>query len=472
MSELNIVDLIENNPIARLTNTYQNKLLSKIKDNFNDTEQQLFISSFYCYLNHNKTDFIIDLDNVWSWLGFSTKQKTKELLEKNFKPDLDYKCLLNLPVKQTNTGRGGHNKEKIMLNIKTFKLLCLKAGTKKAGQIHEYYLKLEETLQEVIEEESNELKLQLESKELKIKSQEERLKDNEKTQIVLKEKTILAHFPNNTQCIYYGTIDNVSNNGEKLVKFGNSNNLKNRIYTHKHTYTNFCLINAFKVENKLQIENALKEHKTLNEKRREITIKCKKFNELLTIKDMTFEELDKIINDIIKEVEFSPEKYIKIIEENKILKKQIEQMNEVNQTNNVILLTLENNRLKQENIYIMKKYNKLKLQKNIFDEDVSTDVNILPQEVNLNDYSNIINKLKYLTKNTDGTYNIDGKVYNSIYGSRKDVWDFKAYQTTGKLLRRDLILAKNGNIVSRKKSIQEALTFRFKKNELSKQPDL
>ena len=89
-----------------------------------------------------------------------------------------------------------------MLNIRTFKLLCLKAGTKKAGQIHEYYLKLEETLQEVIEEESNELKLQLESKELKIKSQEERLKDNEKTQIVLKEKTILAHFPNNTQCIY------------------------------------------------------------------------------------------------------------------------------------------------------------------------------------------------------------------------------------------------------------------------------
>ena len=59
------------------------------------------------------------MDNIWSWLGFSTKQKTKELLEKNFKPDIDFKCLLNLPGKQTNTGRGGHNKEKIMLNIKT-----------------------------------------------------------------------------------------------------------------------------------------------------------------------------------------------------------------------------------------------------------------------------------------------------------------------------------------------------------------
>ena len=147
MSELNIVDLIENNPITRLTNTYQNKLLTKIKGNFNDTEQQLFISSFYCYLNYNKCDFIIDLDNIWKWLGFSQKIRAKELLEKNFKLDIDYKCLLSLDGKQTNTGRGGHNKEKIMLNIKTFKLLCLKAGTKKAGQIHEYYLKLEETLQ-------------------------------------------------------------------------------------------------------------------------------------------------------------------------------------------------------------------------------------------------------------------------------------------------------------------------------------
>jgi len=33
-----------------------------------------------------------------------------------------------------------------MLNIKTFKKYCLKAGTKKADEIHEYYIKLEETL--------------------------------------------------------------------------------------------------------------------------------------------------------------------------------------------------------------------------------------------------------------------------------------------------------------------------------------
>lgn len=34
---LDIVELIENNPITRLTNTYQNKLITKIKNNFTDT---------------------------------------------------------------------------------------------------------------------------------------------------------------------------------------------------------------------------------------------------------------------------------------------------------------------------------------------------------------------------------------------------------------------------------------------------
>ena len=472
MSEFNIVDLIEHNPITRLTNTYQNKLLSKIKDNFNDTEQQLFVSSFYCYLNYNKTDFIIDLDTIWVWLGFSTKQKTKELLEKNFTPEIDYKCLLNLPVKQTNTGRGGHNKEKIMLNIRTFKLLCLKAGTKKAGQIHEYYLKLEETLQDVIEEESNQLKQQLEIKELQVKDQAEKIKNIEKDQISLKEKTILEHFPNNTQCIYYGTIENLSNNGEKLVKFGNSNNLKNRIYSHKHTYTNFCLVNAFKVENKLQIENAIKEHTFLIEKRREITIKTKKFNELLTIEDLSFNELDKIIKEIIKDVEFSPENYTKILEENKILKGQLEKANEQNHSNSVVLLTSENNRLKQENIKIMKKYNKIILQKNIIYDDDADD-NSLQEDIvqkivkddNINNYTEVINKLKPFTKNDDGTYTIGNKVFNNLYGSRQDVWDGKAYQTTGKLIKQELTIGKYGKIISKTKSIQSFIT-----NNLFKDP--
>ena len=51
LTPLNIVELIESNPISRLTNNYHNKLILKIKDNFTDIEQQMFVASFYGYLN-------------------------------------------------------------------------------------------------------------------------------------------------------------------------------------------------------------------------------------------------------------------------------------------------------------------------------------------------------------------------------------------------------------------------------------
>ena len=114
--ELNIVELIEKNPIIQLSDTYQSKLLTKIKISFNDDEQRLFVSSFYGYLNYNsKTDFVIDLDTIWEWIGFSQKVRAKELLEKQFILDIDYKCLLSVQIEQKKgAGRGGHNKDKII----------------------------------------------------------------------------------------------------------------------------------------------------------------------------------------------------------------------------------------------------------------------------------------------------------------------------------------------------------------------
>ena len=118
MTSLNIINLIENNPIARLSNTYQNKLLTKIKEKFTDSEQQLFVSSFYCYLKYeNDNDFIIDLDDIWKWLGFQCKYNSKRLLEKYFTLDKDYKILLSQSAEQSNHTKGGHNKETIMLTI-------------------------------------------------------------------------------------------------------------------------------------------------------------------------------------------------------------------------------------------------------------------------------------------------------------------------------------------------------------------
>jgi hypothetical protein len=271
MESLNIVELIENNPITKFSSDYNNKLLVKIKDSFTDFQQQLFLSSFYCYLKYHPTnDFVIDLDDVWKWMDFFQKQRAKELLEKNFVIDKDYKCLLTFESEQKK-GRGGHNIKKIMLNVKTFKSLCLKAGTKKADEIHDYYMKMEYIIQDVLTEESIELKNQLEQQTLKL---EEITLSSEKEKELLVEKTLIEQFPLNTQCIYYGKIDNKSLgqahrlHNETLIKFGQSNNLTERVKCHKKNFMNFRLVAAFKVKNKIEIENAIKKHPMLKKQMR------------------------------------------------------------------------------------------------------------------------------------------------------------------------------------------------------------
>jgi hypothetical protein len=95
-----------------------NKLLTKIKAKFTETEQQLFVASFYGFLKYDpNNDFVIDLDDVWKWLDFSTNQKSKMLLEAQFVKDTDYIILLNRQVKQSDHTRGGHNKEILLKSI-------------------------------------------------------------------------------------------------------------------------------------------------------------------------------------------------------------------------------------------------------------------------------------------------------------------------------------------------------------------
>ena len=472
---LNIVELIENNPITKLSNTYQGNLLTKIKEQFTDTEQQLFVSSFYCYLNYNqKNDFVIDLDDVWKWLGFQSKFNAKRILEKTFINETDYKLLLRQPAKQTDNTKGGHNKETIMLTIRTFKLFCLKAGTKKAEQIHEYYIKLEEILQEIVQEESNELKLQLEQKTNQLENQ---IILSEEENLKIREKTLLEQFPPNTQCFYYGFIDNLSDKNESLIKFGNSNSLKNRVYAHKNTYLNFRLVNVFKVENKIQIENAMKEHPLFKERQRNIILNSKKFIELLNINNLSLDDLDKSIKNIITQLEYSPENYIKLLEENRNLKMKLEKANQVNNTENVFILKTENSRLKLENLKLIKRYKTLskKTNQQVNEDEILVDADIQSSPIaqnDLNNYSTVITTLKKIMKNSSGTYDVGGKQYELLLGTRQEVWDGKAYKTSGGLLKTELILNKHGAIVSKRKSISETQLNRLVTCGVNKTPDL
>lgn len=340
MESINIVELIENNPITKLSNDYNVKLLTKIKENFTNFEQQIFLSSFYCYLNcDSKNDFVIDLDNIWKWLGFSQKVNAKTLLEKQFVEEKDYKKSLLLQQKQPTHTKGGQNKEIFMLNVDTFKKFCLKAGTKKADEIHDYYIKMEKIIQNILQEESIEIKKQL--------TQQNQLLENvDKEKEILKEKTILEQFPLNTQCIYIGLIDNKTLGKpnskmyhETVIKFGQSNNLIERVKTHKKTYDNFRLYAAFKVKNKIEIENCIKKHILLKNRLRIISINDVAYREIIALdnEDFTLDKVEQFIKDIIKENEYNVENYNLLIKKNHDLQNEIYKLkDELNEKNKLI----------------------------------------------------------------------------------------------------------------------------------------
>jgi len=304
MSKLNIVELIEKNPISKLSNTYNSKLLSKIKDTFTNSQQQLFISSFYCCLNYNQeNDYIIDLDTIWKWLEFSQKDNAKRLLEKYFKLDIDYKIFEN--DKEEKKGRGGHNKEVIMLNIKTFKSFCLKAGTKKADEIHDYFIKLEEILQQTIGEECNELKIQLQQ------IKEDTTKTQKITQQLDREKILLREFGTKGAIVYIIKVKTFEN-GEYIVKIGESRKgILNRYNEHKSHYEESLLLDCFSVKKSNEFERFIHSHEKIRFNKVTDLPNHEKERELFLIgKELSYDVLIQIINENIKMYDDTNENYV------------------------------------------------------------------------------------------------------------------------------------------------------------------
>jgi hypothetical protein len=367
---LNIVELIDKNPITKLSQTYNNILLEKIQENFSTFEQQLFVASFYCYLNYDRnTDFVVDLDDVWKWLGFASKFNAIRVIESNFKLNLDYTVTIPefkkskqhqqssgsddeqsaepaVPVKPKN---GGQNKQTIKLTIRCFKLLCLKAQTKKAGEIHDYYVRLEEIIHITIDYQTTQLRAQLEQSTAQLNQATITLTEEKKRAI---EKTLISQFPVNTQTIYFGTIDNTNADNEKLIKFGQTNDLANRVADHRKKYTNFILAAAFRVTNRSEIENQIKAHPKIKRQIRTIEVAGKNKTEIIAYDstNFTIDRLTKHIEGIIHSTMYNVENFNRLIQRNQELEAENAKLvTELEQKNKAIHdLTLANNELREK----------------------------------------------------------------------------------------------------------------------------
>jgi phage anti-repressor protein len=198
-----------------------------LNQEFIDEEQKWYVANLYVYMHYHPTnDFPINLEHVYKMMGFSHKKNAKRTLENNFTKDEDYKIALLRREKRKN--EGGYNDETIMLNVDTFKNLCMIVKTEKGKAIRKYYVKLENIYNKLIGEEmkeKEELLIQerenaaklLQEKEIQLKETKKQLENKTKMAI----KKWYNQEPGHT---VYGYI-NLNNN---LVTIGKSKNIKHR----------------------------------------------------------------------------------------------------------------------------------------------------------------------------------------------------------------------------------------------------
>lgn len=88
---------------------------------------------------YNSSDaFPVDFNFAWQWLGYSTKQKAKDFLLKNFEIELDY----NLQV-ELGSSANPRPSEDISITTEAFKTWAMMAGTEKGRQVRLYFLECE-----------------------------------------------------------------------------------------------------------------------------------------------------------------------------------------------------------------------------------------------------------------------------------------------------------------------------------------
>lgn len=337
---VDIVNLIESNPITKFSGDYQSKLVEKVKKNFTNYEQQLFLSSFYCYLKYDsKNEFVIDLDNIWKWLDFGQKDSAKRVIEKNFLINKDYKIFGPQVGGAKKDTRGGHNKEIIMLNVETFKKFCLKAGTKKADEVHEYFIKLENIMFEITKEESEELKKQVLLLENKNKETEKKLIKQKELE---REKVLLNEYASSGNMIYIIKVK-TNEDGTYIVKIGESRKgITERYNECKSKHKNSLLLNCFLVDKSKDFVSFLHNHSSIHPHKYKKIEGHEKENELFLIgTDLTYQSLLKIIEDNIDNYNY---KVRELLLENQLLKTKLE-TNQNNINNELIMELIQTNKL-------------------------------------------------------------------------------------------------------------------------------
>jgi hypothetical protein len=251
---------------------------------------------------------------------------------------------------------------------------------------------MEKILHETVEEETDELRLQLEQKENIILEKENVILKTKKEKQRAVEQATIAQFPVNTECIYFGTIDNTNDANEKLIKFGHTNDLVTRVTNHRKIYYNFVLVAAFRVQNKVEIENLIKTYPKIKRQIRSIEVNGKTKTEIISYDstNFTIEKLTKYIKDIIHSKTYSIDNFNRIMKENEQLEKENHSLKETIKNNSI---TIENKTIEINHMKEWIENEKQKADMNMKENQIIYQNELLPENETTKKFNEYIEKL-------------------------------------------------------------------------------
>lgn len=411
---INFKDLVKN-ANTTLSLNLENKMINLLNEEFTEDEQKWYIANLYIYMNYHPTnDYPINLEHVYKMIGFANKGNAKRTLEKNFIQNEDYKITI-LPSEKGQIAR-----EEIVLNVDTFKNLCMLAKTNNGKKIRKYYVKLENIYNKIIKEEIENQKQLLLEKETQLLE-----KDEEKKRQV--EMTLRDSF--DKRSVVY--LIKISMNDEIIYKFGYTDDIITRLRTHKNQISEdielvYCIESK---DNKL-LEKMLIDYLEQYNFRIKRTINYKQQTELFKVNDIEMvknklKELNKDVENDKLLIMTLKNKIIDLENENIELKKKISNDEYINHLKNKIE-TLE------------KTINDINEQKS---SDVNETIETIENEDTINDRifkKRKVDKIDPTTLNIIETYECINAIlvknkeekysYNGIYKSIKKNNVYKNYR--------------------------------------------
>jgi hypothetical protein len=337
MNQIIKTETVDFNTLIKTNTTFtldcQSKMIEILNKEFTKEENSWYIANLYIYMNYHPTnDFPITLDTLVKLVDFANKQNAKRTLVNNFVLNQDYKILLipkdeqvhkdlhdeevlipkdgNLNTKNTKN-LGGRPIEKVIMNIDTFKNMCMLVKTEKSKEIRKYYVKLENIYNKIVKEEIENTKNLLQQKEQLLIEKDNELENKESEKKREVENTLKNSFDG--RCLVYLIkiiIDDVI-----IYKFGSTDDILTRIRSHKNQIgEDIELIYCIESKDNRVLEKLLKEYLEQYKFRIKRKINGKMQTELIKVNDIQIIK-NKLI-EINKDIESG--KFLVIKLQNKI----------------------------------------------------------------------------------------------------------------------------------------------------------